>query len=258
MGNLKLHKITVDDEIRLLTADEIIATMSKFGHNYVEFARQVAATLDNRPEIRVELIERGLFPQTVDRLEMVGRGQLHHRLLLCSAPYAEKLALLPMSQQHLALENGVEVLEPDEITTSTVRVEKLSGRQVSQVFGDKSVRTIQEQRTWVNEQKRKNKPAGSTTENRALHTRVTDLERQIVESNAQRDAANSQRDAANAQRTELEEQLAKRLEAEAEAEVQLIKAQRRIDELQRENANLRDKQVKAEQKAEQARTLLVW
>ena len=81
-------------------------------------------------------------------LEKVGRGQMHERLLLMGGRVQTLLGTLPVSEQAEAVENGVEVLLHDG-GTMRIMPENLTQSQLSQVFGNGEVRSLDAQRAWM-------------------------------------------------------------------------------------------------------------
>lgn len=88
------------------------------------------------------------------RLERVGRQRMHPSLYLGEKGYSEAVARLPYSTQvHLLDEGGsVDVLVGGGDVLQ-VKVEALQPIQIKQVFGDDKIRTVPEQRAWVESQK---------------------------------------------------------------------------------------------------------
>jgi len=85
--------------------------------------------------------------------EAVGRHQIDHRLLLGSGVVCDSMRKLPLSQQTAVLNNGVELL----VTGGDVlnaKVQNLTPRQRKQVFAKSHIRSLPEQRTWIECQKR--------------------------------------------------------------------------------------------------------
>lgn len=126
--------------------------------------------LEVRPELRAELIADGFPAQTADRMERLGRGQIHPSLVLSSARWAGKLITLPLSQQTHLIATGVEVLEPGGTESRLLPLDALSSQQLKQVFGKGTVRSLAEQRTWQAEQQpRKTEVAPVTFERDGIH-----------------------------------------------------------------------------------------
>jgi hypothetical protein len=86
--------------------------------------------------------------------EAVGRGWMDYRLLLNGSATTRTLRKLPRSQQQTALDEGVEVLlrGDGEKETLIVKVENLEPAQRKQVFAKDHIRTLGEQRAWLENQ----------------------------------------------------------------------------------------------------------
>ena len=88
------------------------------------------------------------------RLEMIGRNQLDARLLHGDTPAAQRLRKLPYSEQRSALDTGVELLL-NEDDTMLVQVENLTPFQARQAFDGDHIRTLPEQRAWLETERAK-------------------------------------------------------------------------------------------------------
>jgi len=86
-------------------------------------------------------------------LESVGRGMLDKRLLFGGGHAKNKLKRMPVSKQKQALDNGLEVLINGE--TLIVKPDQMTAPQVGQVFGLDKVRTIAEQKNYVQRKREK-------------------------------------------------------------------------------------------------------
>ena len=90
----------------------------------------------------------------VAQLEKIGRRQLSPHLLLAEYPAARKLERLPMSEQERLMIEPVEVLvmrsgNPD---TLLVNVQHMTPSQTRQVFASNHLRSLAEQRQWLESQ----------------------------------------------------------------------------------------------------------
>ena len=83
--------------------------------------------------------------------EAVGRGWMDFRLLLNGGTATRTLRKLPRSQQTAALDNGVELLV-NAGETLLVKVEDLSPKQAKQAFAGDHVRSLGEQRAYLENQ----------------------------------------------------------------------------------------------------------
>lgn len=103
-----------------------------------------------------EISEKADVPLDVlAQLEKIGRNQLVPQLLLAEYPAARKMGQLPMSEQERLMLEPVEVMVMKEGQPDTLRVpvRHLTGAQVRQVFASNHVRTLSEQRQWIESQR---------------------------------------------------------------------------------------------------------
>lgn len=138
---------------KIESADSLLLAIKEMRDNMIDVAVRVATTLDARPETKNELIEKGCNPFLIANLLSFGRGLLSPRLLFASGRAERKLInmSLPVAEQEIILDEGVEVLEPDGESVRKIPLASLSTRQVSQVFAADKIRTQTEQRTWQQE-----------------------------------------------------------------------------------------------------------
>jgi len=124
-----------------------------------EAGEKLVAAFEVKPELRDRLIERGAPAWLINRLELCGHHLIDERLIYASGrPYQKLLAYQP-SVQKTALDNGVEVLDPDEKERRIIPLDSLTQQQVNQVFDRNHIRDVAEQRTWLRAQKAKAPPA---------------------------------------------------------------------------------------------------
>jgi hypothetical protein len=86
------------------------------------------------------------------KFELIGRGQLHQRLLYGGGAAQSAVSVLPMSQQEDVINNGVELLLTNGETLN-VSVENLTRLQIKQVFNSGNIRSIAAQRAWLESEK---------------------------------------------------------------------------------------------------------
>jgi hypothetical protein len=125
----------------------------KIGDDLIHVARDIAAALDVNPRLADELQALGINRGVVRRLERLGRGQIHPSLVFSTTPGGERLLSVPLSEQSLALQDGIEVLDPDEQSTRNIPVHELTAGQARQAITNGRIRTIAEQRTWIRDRK---------------------------------------------------------------------------------------------------------
>lgn len=103
------------------------------------------------PEITEDVIET---------FERIGRKQLYYKLCLLEAPGIRALKRCPYSEQVQYSTDPIPMLllngrESDHLT---VAVHALNPEQVKQVFGGHRIRSLAEQRAWIENQKSKPRP----------------------------------------------------------------------------------------------------
>lgn len=139
---------------RMLSCTDFLERMRNLSQNVLQLASDYVFTLDARPEFKKELVELGFPRQQLQRLEMLGRGQISPKLVFESGRWVSHVMRLPLSDQEAFIEGGVEVLSPDGADHRVIKLEDLSQDQLAQVFGPEGVRTLAAQRTYLEERER--------------------------------------------------------------------------------------------------------
>lgn len=140
---------------KIPTAAELAQRIKTVSNDLLSIAHDLVAALDAKPQLADELEEAGVNRELIRRLERLGRGQIHPRLVFSTTPGAEKLLTVPLSEQSRALESGVEVMEDDEATTRNIPIHELTPEQARQVFHRGQIRSLAEQRTYLRDRKKK-------------------------------------------------------------------------------------------------------
>ena len=149
---MKTHILTkIDDQIEALqkaiyTGVEAWKTAGKLLVSILEQGGVSLGEIADKADLPLDVLAQ---------LEKIGRNQLVPQLLLAEYPAARKLERLPMSEQERLMIEPMEVMimkdgKPD---TLHVAVRHLTGSQVRQVFAANHVRTLAEQRQWIESQK---------------------------------------------------------------------------------------------------------
>jgi hypothetical protein len=160
---------------KIVSAAEIAQRIQTLSNDVLGLAADLVAALDVRPELTRELVQLGVNRGLIDRLEKLGRRQIDARLVFATSPGALRLLPLPLSEQELALRDGVEVLDADEVTTRNIPVNELTAKQAKQVFADGRQRTLAEQRTYIRDKRKPVVPVDSVTAYRVERGRVVVL-----------------------------------------------------------------------------------
>lgn len=105
-----------------------------------------------------ELVNAGYTRDFLRRMERIGRGEIHPKLAFAVSAGHRKLSRCTYSEQSLALERGLEVLAPDFKEHRLIAAEDLSKEQIRQVFVGRRIRSLAEQRTWIEEDAKHHAP----------------------------------------------------------------------------------------------------
>jgi hypothetical protein len=133
-----LRKAVTEGILAYLKAGELLVEILDEGYNLQDIAE--------KSEMPVDVLAQ---------LERIGRKQLCPQLLLAEYPAARRLERLPFSEQERLMNGPVEVLILRDGTTDTlqVNVQHLTPQQVRQVFAASHVRSLAEQRQWIESQR---------------------------------------------------------------------------------------------------------
>ena len=132
---------------------KMLKAVARCQNEYMVMARVYADALDKDKNFYewVRIVEPRLSPHFLNRLERVGRGQTDQRLLE-GGRYAAYLEKLTLSEQCKILDGGIHLLTTDG-DSLLVKVDELSTAQIKQVFAFDHIRTLSEQRLWVEQQR---------------------------------------------------------------------------------------------------------
>ena len=152
-------------EITRKGADIRIAELQQAIYTGVEAWKKAGQLLvemiENDGLALADIAEKTELPLDVlSQLEKIGRNHLLPQLLLAEYPAARKLERLPMSEQSRLMIEPVEVmlLKDGDPDTLLVPIRHLTGAQVRQVFASNHVRTLAEQRQWIESQRPVSEP----------------------------------------------------------------------------------------------------
>lgn len=117
---------------------------------WIEAGEIAARELDADPEWADKLCaeNKWITPERVKRFADFGRKKIHPLLYVAGTPGASKLMKMPYSLQEKHVKEPVEVLTPGG-EPLLVDVMNLKPNQVDQVFGFDRVRSLAEQRAWI-------------------------------------------------------------------------------------------------------------
>lgn len=140
---------------KIPSAAQLAERIRAVSNDLLGIAHDLVAALDAKPELADELLEQGVNRELIRRLERLGRGQIHPKLVFATTPGAQKLLTVTLSEQTRALEEGVEVMEDDETASRNIPIADLTPEQARQVFTHGRIRALAEQRTWLRANKKK-------------------------------------------------------------------------------------------------------
>ena len=134
--------------------DEIITLINKGVECWFKAGQLIAKNMDENPDFVDEICDKckDISPETIYRFEQIGRQQLYPNLLLNDSPGVRRLRRLPFDLQKkyatapvTLLISGGETLEMD--------VRNLTPGQAAQVFSGDRLRTVAEQRAFLEDKK---------------------------------------------------------------------------------------------------------
>lgn len=131
---------------------------------FEEAGRILVELIDNDPGAKARILNsgKGITEDTLDIFERIGRKQLYYRLCLNEAPGVRALRNCQFSEQIRYSDEPVEMLLYRSGKTESLKVSvwAMTPNQVKQVFGNKRIRTLGEQRAWIENER--NKPQNVT------------------------------------------------------------------------------------------------
>ena len=121
-----------------------------------EACRLYVQAIDANPAAKDQFMKE--FPQIPEqawnRFESVGRGLLYPELVYTSGALYSRISRFPVSQQKAISDNGVEVLCAGGDSFIT-KIENLTPEQVQQVFTKDGIRTLAQQKAYIESKKLK-------------------------------------------------------------------------------------------------------
>jgi hypothetical protein len=150
---MNLTKVTIADFVDALKCG--IESFEKAGRVLVQLIdadpNVVEKILDANPEINGDILET---------FERIGRKQLYYRLTINESPGVVALRRCPYSEQVKHAHEPIElvIMRGPKTETLLVSVHAMSPDQARQAIGPKRVRTLGEQRAWLEAQSRKPLP----------------------------------------------------------------------------------------------------
>ncbi len=121
----------------------------------------MVASMDANPDFVEGMRAEGWTSHDIGLYERLGRRQLHPELMFKVSSGGLRLQYLPYSVQEAALKDGVDVLESTGTDSRKIAVHELSAKQAKQVFAKNRVRSLAEQRTFIEEERSKKLPVNN-------------------------------------------------------------------------------------------------
>jgi len=133
--------------------DEFVKQVQRGVDAWLRAGEMYVKMLEEDPDVadRIAAQFPDLSPSVLSRFEEIGRKQLHPRLVLLSGVGPRKLRQMPYSQQERYLNEPIDMLVMDGDTQDVLRVDvrNVSAPVSKQIFAGDHVRSIPEQRAYI-------------------------------------------------------------------------------------------------------------
>ena len=142
-------------------AEIFLQKLAAFGNAYLDLCKYYVKAIDEEPLLKKYLVENNLAKASdLNNFEKVGRGMMSVKLLNPSKKQYMCLAKCPISEQNLYLGTETKKGQPIEVLTVNgdtlkVDIDNLTGSQVNQVFDYEHVRSLAEQKIYLEELKKR-------------------------------------------------------------------------------------------------------
>jgi len=140
-------EVQVTDKVRKL-ARQVKESLFKVAELYVEACKMYVNILSTEPTIKDAMQEEGFTAIELKKMEHIGRGLMHQKLLFASGRQYQALARCPLSDQEKCFNNPIPVLCANGDVLN-VSIENLTKEQVDQVFSNGTVRSIAGQKNYL-------------------------------------------------------------------------------------------------------------
>ena len=136
--------------------DAFVALVMKGVEAWIEAGKILVKNIDEDPDFGDKICDKcpDISAEMVCRFEQIGRQELHPRLLLSDAPGIRRLRKLPYDLQEKYVTHPVNMLATDG-STINADVRNLTPDQAAQVFKHDGIRSLAEQRLWIEDTKAK-------------------------------------------------------------------------------------------------------
>jgi hypothetical protein len=134
--------------------EEIISLINKGVECWQKAGQLIAKNMDENPDFVDQICDqcKDISLETIYRFEQIGRQQLYPNLLLNDSPGVRRLRRLPYNLQKKYANEPVTLLISGGETLET-DVRNLTPNQAAQVFSGNRLRTISEQRAYIEDKK---------------------------------------------------------------------------------------------------------
>jgi len=142
-------------------AEIFLQKLTTFGNAYLDLCKYYVKAIDEEPLLKKYLVENNLAKASdLNNFEKVGRGMMSVKLLNPSKKQYMCIARCPISEQNLYLGTETKKGQPIEVLTINgdvlkIDIDNLTGSQINQVFHYNHVRTLSEQKVYLEELKKR-------------------------------------------------------------------------------------------------------
>jgi hypothetical protein len=119
----------------------------------IDVAQRLVKIIDSGAMSKEEISDETKVPiPIINRIESIGRRKMHPYLLFRSEPQYSAVARMPIDEQARIIKDGVEILSTDG-SILRADLEEIQPMQAKQVFSWDRIRSVGEQKKWIEEQK---------------------------------------------------------------------------------------------------------
>ena len=146
--------MSTQNQITNTDIDEVVKLINQGIESWIVAGKLVVKNVEKNPNFIDQVCDKykDISPEILYRFEQIGRKQLNPRLLLNDSPGVRRLRRLPIEVQEKHAVEPVAVLI-SEGQTLQIDVRNLTPRQAAQVFNCDRLRSLAEQRAWIEDKK---------------------------------------------------------------------------------------------------------
>lgn len=153
--------------IKKPTVEQFTAAIQRGIEAFEEAGQVLVALIEINPKVKDEILENcpDVTEEMLDTFERIGRRQLFYRLAIHEGPGVKALRRCSYSDQVKYFNEPIPLLITDGKNTETlnVGVHALTPEQARQAVGAHRIRSLGEQRAWIESQKSKAAPIPVTS-----------------------------------------------------------------------------------------------